>query len=403
MSIHGKRRLIFGDEEVLSLGEMQRHALALANDWEFIFLETGRAILEHLEDAPCDVLIASASLPDMAPQVLLKGAKNRRPDCVRMVMAGSTAQDRVLPCVGLLHQAFPRTNDPQQILVLVSNAIHISQGMIRHPEVKAAITTLERLPSVPKVYQELRSVLEGRHATYRDVGAVIQRDMGMTAKVLKLINSAFFGLQRRVESPQEAVHFLGMDVVQALVLAHGIFDQTGSLGTRRISIENVWDHSLRVAKGARTLAAMEGLSRHQTGDAFMGGLLHDVGILILAKAFPAVYDQVVTSCETEQISLKDAERNAFGLTHAEVGAYLLGLWGIQTGVLEAVSLHHTPSSVQRTSFDHVLAVHVADEFSKASQQHPVWERTTLDDTALERLGLMDCIQGWKDVMTAPGW
>jgi len=128
-----------------------------------------------------------------------------------------------------------------------------------------------------------------------------------------------------------------------------------------------------------------------------------VGILVLAKAFPAAYDQVVASCEADKISLVEAEQSAFGLCHADVGAYLLGLWGIQAGVLEAVSLHHTPSDLQRTGFDHILAVHIADEFSRSSRQHPVWERTTLDEAALGGLGLMDCIAGWKKVLKAPGW
>lgn len=401
--MHTSRRLIYGDEEALALEGMRRQAQDLVEDWEFVFLTDGGQVLEHLAHDGCDVLIASASLPGVAPEALFREARRRQPDGLRILMTSPSTQDRVLPCVGLLHQAFPRTSDPNQVLAMVANALRIGAGMARFPDVKTAITTLERLPSVPKVYHELRSALEGEHATWREVGAIIQRDMGMTAKVLNLINSAFFGLQRRVESPQEAVHFLGMDVVQALVLAHGLFDQTGTLGTRRIRLEDVWEHSLRVAKGARALAAMEGLSRHQASDAFMGGLLHDVGILVLAKTFPDTYDHVVESCATKRISLVEAEREAFGLSHAEVGAYLLGLWGIQGGVLEAVSLHHAPGDLRRAAFDPVLAVHIADEFSRAASQHPVWEGTTLDQPALEALGLMDCIPGWKKVLQTPGW
>ncbi len=398
-----RRRLIYGDEEAPALEAMQRHAQDLVDDWEFIFLKDGKAVLERLAADGCDVLIASASLPGTVPEALFREARQRQPDGLRILMTSPSTQDAVLPCVGLLHQAFPRTGDPGQVLAMVANAVHIAAGMARHPDVKTAITTLERLPSVPKVYQELRAALEGEHATWREVGAIIQRDMGMTAKVLNLINSAFFGLQRRVESPQEAVHFLGMDIVQALVLAHGLFDQTGTLGTLRIRLEDVWEHSLRVARGARALAAMEGLDRRQASDAFMGGLLHDVGILVLAKAFPAAYDRTVEACGLKKISLVDAEREAFGLSHAEVGAYLLGLWGIQGGVLETVSLHHMPGTFRRAAFDPVLAVHIADEFSRSPSQHPVWERTTLDHAALEALGLVDCIPGWRKVLQTPGW
>lgn len=398
-----QKRLIFGDEDIQALQSLQRHAKVLQEDWEVVFLGSGQAILQDLALRSCDVLIASANLPDTTPESLMREARRRQPACIRILLTGSQNPSGILPCVGLIHQAFPRTRDPHQVRAMVTNAVRMGEAMARSPEVKAAVTAMEQLPSVPKIYQELRTTLEGEHATWRSVGAVIQRDVGMTAKVLKLINSAFFGLQRRVESPQEAVHFLGMEVVQALVLAYGLFEQTGSLETQNLSLEDVWSHSLQVAKGARALAAMEGLNRHQKADAFMGGLLHDAGILVLAKAFPAAYDQVLARCEQEGRPLVEVEQEAFGLTHADVGAYLLGLWGIQTGVLEAVSLHHTPSAIRHASFDHVLAVHLADEFTRGQGGKGPWEHSVLDEAALHSLGMMECIPGWKEVLKAPGW
>lgn len=398
-----KRRMIYGDEDAQALQGLQRHAKLLREGWDVVFLATGQAVLEALEEGPCDVLVASASLPDVTPLALLRQALQRHPACARILLTGSGSASAVLPCVGLLHQASPRSRDPHQVLAMLANAMHVSAGLRSHPELGAAIGSLERLPSMPQVFQELQALLETDRATWKTVGALIARDMGMTAKILKLVNSAFFGLQRRVDSAQDAVHFLGLDVIRALVLAHGIFDQTGTLATARITLGELWDHSLKVAKGSRALAAMEGLSRHQKADAFMGGLLHDVGILVLAKAFPEAYDRLLALAEVRQCSLVEAEERAFGLCHADVGAYLLGLWGIQPGVLEAVSLHHTPGAVTRTGFDHVLAVHVADEFSRAASSHRIWERTRLDDAALASVGKAECIPGWKRVLENPTW
>jgi HD-like signal output (HDOD) protein len=225
----------------------------------------------------------------------------------------------------------------------------------------------------------------------------------MTAKILSLVNSAYFGLRRAVESPQEAVAFLGTETIKVLVLAHGLFDQSGELGTKNISIVDIWNHSLSVARGARALAAMEGLPRALKAEAFMGGMLHDVGILVLAKNFPKRYDRVVEVGRAENLSLSKAESQAFGLGHPEVGAYLLGLWGIQPAVLKAVSLHHTPSALRATSFNPVLAIHLADDLCGSKGHHDLFERSELDERALFTLGLRDHLPGWRKILAQPGW
>ncbi len=398
-----KRRLIYADEDAQALRGLQRHARALKAGWDIAFVDHGQAVLQALEADGCDVLIASGSLRDIPPELLFQNVIAKAPGCVRIMLTGTLATDRVMPCVGLLHQAYPRTSDPHKVLAMIANAQHVSDGLSRHPEMATILASMDQLPSVPQIYQELRTALEGEHATWRTVGAVIQKDVGMTAKILKLVNSAFFGLHRRVESPSEAVHYLGMEVVQSLVLAYGLFEQTGPLKTCLIRLEDIWAHSLKVAKGARALAAMEGLTRHQKADAFMGGLLHDAGILILAGQFPEAYDRVIERCQNERIDLPTAEADAFGVTHADVGAFLLGLWDLQAGVLEAVSLHHTPGLPRRSSFDHVLAVHLSDEFTWGNDQHRVWEHTRLDVDTIQTLGLTECIPGWKRILEQPGW
>jgi HD-like signal output (HDOD) protein len=227
--------------------------------------------------------------------------------------------------------------------------------------------------------------------------------MGMTAKLLSLVNSAFFGLRRQVETLQEAVAFLGTDTIKVLVLAHGLFDQTGALGTECVSLDDIWRHSLSVAKGARALAAMEGLSRPLKAEAFMGGMLHDVGILVLAKNFPARYDRVVKHCAERKVSVVAGERQEFGLGHPEVGAFLMGLWGIQPAVIKAVSLHHMPSALRATAFNPLLAIHLADDLCGGRGHHPLFEWAELDEKAMSSLGIRDHMAGWRKVLAEPHW
>lgn len=394
------RTLLIGGESLPLLpgpGPLQ----ALLHSGDLVHAPSAEAARLQLGSGTFELLLMDLDALGTEAWSLLEAACEQQPKALRAALAPDGELSQVLSSVGLLHQVCPRPESPEALQGLIGRLHDPIRRRIR-PELRDLMGRLQHLPSVPKVFRELRDLLQGEGAHPKRVARVIQQDMGLCARILGLVNSAFFGLPRPVPNIEEAVTFLGTDTLRALVLAQGIFDQTGKLGTRHISLDQVWTHSLSVSRGARALAAMEGLDPIQKEEAFMGGLLHDVGILILAGNLPERFDQVLELSQQESLPIYEAEVREFGASHAEVGAHLLGLWGLPRSVLRATALHHAPGLLQPNAFDPVLAIHVADHLC-GTHQHAAFERSRLDLRTLDRLGLRSHLEGWNHILRDPVW
>ncbi len=396
-----KKRILLVEDDPQTLS-VRKALVTPMREWDVAFAQGGAEALEILRHRVFDVVVTALRMPGVDGRQVLERVLQTHPATIRVAFSASGDQELLSQSIGLVHQALPWACSLEDLVALIINADHLGSQLVGE-DVKRVIGRIDHLPAVPHLYQELRQALEQEEVTVKVVGDIIRQDVAMTARLLNLVNSAFFGLRRTVESPQEAVAFLGTDTIQALVLAHGLFQETGVLGTESLLLEDVWLHSLSVAKGARALAAMEGLSRSLKAEAFMGGLLHDVGILVLAKNFPERYDRVLMWAKKDNLPIYVAEKKEFGVGHAEVGAYLLGLWGIQAAVLRAVSLHHTPGLLRAAGFNPVLAIHLADDLCGTQGHHALFERSGLDEKTLITLGILDHMPGWRRVLSSVAW
>jgi putative nucleotidyltransferase with HDIG domain len=359
------------------------------------FVESGQAALDKLAERPFDVIVSDMRMPGMNGAELLKEVKNRFPAMVRIVLSGHADKELVSQCVGVAHQYISKPCDPEQLKTMIRNACLLS-GRLVDEEVRRVIGAIDRLPTIPELYMELKAALAEEDIDPRRLGAIIQQDIGMTAKILKLVNSSFFGLRRVISDPQEAVAYLGIDTVKTLVLSHSIFEQSRPIQTKYFNISDLWHHSMTVAAGAKAIALAEGLGRDAAEEAFVGGVLHDIGVLILASNFPDAYDKVAGLVIAEKLVVPTAEQEFFGVTHAEVGAYLLGLWGLPAPILNIVSLHHRVHLQDEGRVTPLIAVHAADVLCGIQEGHPLFETGRLNQAAMERAGLWD----HRDVWTA---
>jgi putative nucleotidyltransferase with HDIG domain len=217
----------------------------------------------------------------------------------------------------------------------------------------------------------------------------------MTAMILKLANSAFFSLRNPVTSATEAVSFLGIDLLKGLVLAHGLFGQVGAFRIPAFTIQHLWQHSLAVAAASRRIAEAEDLGPSRANECFTAGLLHDIGILILASRFPEDYARALETNHRSGGDLEASEFHVFGATHAEVGAFLLALWGIPEPVVQAAACHHGISRQAARGFTAALAVHVADTMCGYNPDHAVFAKARLDEDYLASLGLSGRLPDWE--------
>ena len=261
------------------------------------------------------------------------------------------------------------------------------------------VCAIERLPSVPAVYCELVEALADPHSDLADMAKIISRDAAMGAKVLQLANSAFFGLRGEVSSILDAITFLGIETVRYLVLMVGVCEQFRSTLFEPGFVEKIWNHSVQTANLARIIAETEHTSLALAEQAFVGGLLHDVGKLVFAENLAKSYREVLDYSTLHNQQTWNVERQILKATHGDVGAYLLDLWGLPEAVTKAVAMHHEPVAEEGADGLSPLAiVHVANHF--AHDMDAVTE-TGVGDLNLEYLeatNLSDRVPIWREAI-----
>jgi HD-like signal output (HDOD) protein len=250
------------------------------------------------------------------------------------------------------------------------------------------------------LYAELLQECQSANGSIGKVAQIISQDVAMTAKVLQLLNSAFFGFRRTVSSPLQAVQLLGLDTIKALVLWSEVFSRFNQTRMKGFSMSALWTHSIAASAIARQIAAMEHADRLVVDDAGVAGLLHDSGRLVLATNLPEQFDQAKALATDQRIPLWAAEREVFGETHAAVGAYLLALWAIPDSIVEAVAFHHAPLNADTRAFGALAAVHAANALVDERAEQGVMP-SQIDVQYLSELGLAERLDLWRQVCQVP--
>jgi len=385
-----KKTVLFVDDEEMVLQGLQRSMRTMRNEWDMTFVDSGAKALAFLETTPVDVVVSDMRMPGMNGAQLFAEVAKRFPKSVRLILSGHADQDLILQCVGSTHQFLSKPCDPEALRHTIIRAMEL-EGSVKNAHLQQLVARMDHLPSIPSLYSEIVEKMNDPEAMLEDVGVIIAKDPGMTAKILKLVNSAFFGLRREVSNPADAVGFLGLDTIKSLVLSLNAFSQYESVKTEGFSLPALWNHSLSTAAAAKRIAQLEKADVKTVDQAFVSGLLHDTGKTVLAFNFPDQYGKTIQVAQAQGTDPLVAEQDAFGANHADVGGYLLGLWGLPVPVVDAISLHHHPQQSVDAGFTPLTAVHAANALVKTSVGTlPAW-----DQDYLCRLSLGGHAETWQ--------
>lgn len=379
-----RKRVIFVDDEEQILAGLKRMLRPLREEWGMDFAQSGPEALEKMEQEPFDVIVTDMRMPGMDGAQLLRIVSDRYPDMVRIVLSGYANEDLVYKSVPFTHQYLAKPIEADKLKAVVSRALAL-RSLLKNETIKKLVTRIDTLPSMPKLYMSLLEELKSPEASTKSIGNIISKDLGMTAKILKLVNSAYFGIRRHVQSPEQAVMFLGLNTIKAIVLSTEIFSQYDEKKLQNFSLEKLYNHSVTVGSFAKIIAEAEVDNKKNIGDSLMAGMLHDLGKLILIDNLPEQYSLVLEQCQNDGKLVWEVEQDLFGVSHAEVGAYLLGLWGLPDDIVEAVAYHHHPSHCVHQSFSPLTAVHVANWITYHSQESPAENPDNLLESAYVQL------------------
>jgi len=388
------KTLLFVDDEPRVLQGLQRQLRSMRQEWEINFVESGPKALEYMAGHPVEIIVSDMMMPGMDGAQLLSEVLKRHPQTVRIILSGHSEREAALRLVGPAHQYLSKPCDADELRKAVARAFAL-RDLLSNERLKQLTTRIKNLPTLPALQNRLTDELRKDSPSLDAVGEIISHDIGLTAKMLQLVNSAFFGLAQPINTPAEAVVYLGLNTIRSLVLSLEVFSQYDQEVCPGFSLDALAEHSWCTGSLARIVAQAGNHDRGFVDQCFLTGLLHDVGQVVMAFGMPEDYAGVIARAKSEDRPTWRVEQEYFGATHADVGAYLLALWGLPNPVVEGVALHHQPASSSTMEFSPAAAVHVADVFAHELSESETEAPPQLDMAGLTRLGCAGKIDTWR--------
>jgi len=271
----------------------------------------------------------------------LRLLEDQCPSCSRFVVCARRDEGPYRSLEGFPPTLLHEEESPETWAARIQRAILVNRWLVR-PEFRMLLPRLHTIPSLPETHRRVVEVLQDPQFDLEQVARLVAQDVGLTAKLLKLVNSAALGLAHPIHSIPDAIALVGAARLQSLVMSAWAFSFADEKMCRGFSPAAEWHHALAVAQAAEKLARERRAKPALIESAFVAGILHDVGKVMLAANSPEAYADILALARKQSQPLWQTETQVLGYSHAEVGACLLGLWGLDLVIVEAVSRHHQP-------------------------------------------------------------
>ena len=388
--------ILFVDEEKFVHNALKRSFRKMRQEWDMRFAAGPSEALEILENESIEVIVTETVFQGQSGLDFLEIVREGHPHSARIILSGYSGQDVVLKSVDLAHQYLAKPCEDEDLKAPISRAFMIKK-LINHQGLRDMVSRIDSLPTLPATYVELVEELKTEEASIEKIGDIISKDIGLTAKIIKMVNSSFFGLRQQITTPAKAVSMLGLDLVTAMALTSGTFDKFKHLKVPGFSIEQMWDHAMLTSAFAKIIAQAGGLDRQSADTAFMAGLLHDIGKLLIAAYLPDSFAVINKLAEKISIPIVEAEEKVIGTNHSSVGAYLLDLWGLPEAILDAAAFHHSHHDWSDAKLNPAAIIHIADALAECGEDihQPQGIVDGLDYEYLEKAGLLASLDKWK--------
>lgn len=363
-----KVNVLFVDDDAMLRQGLRRMLHPMRNEWAMSFAASGKEALDQLEQLAVDVVVSDMRMPEMDGAELLTRVGQTQPAAIRIVLSGFAENEAIIKTVGASHQYLAKPCDADTLIATIRRSLNL-RCHLADTRLKSFVAELASLPALPQTYHDFMAEISNPVASTESIAATIERDVAMTATILRLTNSAYFSLPSKITDCRQAVRLLGLETMRGLVAGAGVFRCYEGAPAVQERLNELCNDSLATAAEARRIAAAAGLSPQDVEHACCGGLLSHVGQLLLLAEHPKCCRKAEDLAHREGLNLLEAERRAIGANHTEVGAYLLSLWGFADPIVEAV-LHHHGTSINRHDVTDVLsAVQVAHNTVRGDAQH----------------------------------
>ena len=390
------KRILFVDDEPHVLEGLKRMLHPYRKDWDMRFVPSAADALEALSAEGFDVIVSDVRMPVMDGIQLLDRVQRQFPRMIRVVLSGYFERDAALRAAGAAHQYLAKPCEPGKLYDTV-NSLCRSTAILNSEAARGVVSAIGSLPSPPQTYAALKQALQRPEVSLSEVGRIIEQDVGMTAKVLQLVNSPLFGLECEIANIELALGYIGLSTLRELVLSIEVFQAfEPEQRVEGFSLDEFQSHCRLAARIAPHLPAEADV----VPVAVIASLLHDVGKLVLAARLPGPFRLVLRKALEEGRPMYAVEEEVIGSSHADVGAYLMSLWGLPKVIVDAIWNHHRPSAAPPPArqLDVLAVTHIANalaadiETRVAPDEPPagLW-----DLEYLERWGMKAQVPAWR--------
>jgi HD-like signal output (HDOD) protein/ActR/RegA family two-component response regulator len=390
------RDILFVDDDRDLLDSVRARLYKHRHDWNMQFVSSGDEAIASLERQHFDLVVSDVRMPGMDGGQLLTVVKQRWPTAMRIIVSGHSDPVQAVRLTSLAHQYIAKPCDGRELENIIERCFYL-QDLLGQESLRKVVGRIAKLPAMPKTYGRLQAALAQPGVTAAEIGDIVNADAAIASKVLQITNSAFFRLRKPMVRIKDAVTYLGFATVRNLVLSAEIFSQwQAPKGLADADPERLQNHAQCAAAACKALAA----GRASPDDAWLAGLLHDLGYWILIQECPQELAGAIELARREGLPLVECERRITGASHAEIGAYLLGLWGLPYSIVEAVALHHTPRAITPHGYDLVGALAISHAMLEPQSAFAMIASAQSEESVnASYLAELNAPFGWEDAQT----
>lgn len=389
------KRILFVDDDRVVLQGLERMLFEWADAWDMVFVDDADKALTALREAHFDVIVTDARMMGMDGAALLSRVRAEHPDVVRVILTGHSELEATLRAMPVAHSFLTKPCKPELLISVLERSCAL-QALLEREDLRTLVGGVAGLPVKPEVYSRLTEAIADPNVGTAGIARIVSRDVALASKVLHLTNSAFFGSRRNFISVEQAVAYIGVSMLRKVVLSAEVFTAfEPDEALAGLSLDAEQKHALCCAGIARAIAGDPAQGEY----AFLAAMLHDIGKLVWATKAPGLMRELNQGREPGQSLMPHIEEGKAGMLHGRVGAYLLGLWGLEHPLVEAVAYHHDPASVGASRLDLPTIVHVADAITHEieNERAGIESESMLDRAHLARLGVESQLDGWREL------
>ena len=338
--------ILFIDDEINILDSLRLSLRSKRNDWDMIFTTKFSEVILTIKERKVDVAICDFMMPVTNGIEVLEAVSFHSPGTMRIMLSGHVSDKASYAAIDIAHQFLSKPCQTKNIIKTIEKCIRL-RDTICNKHILKILTQLNSLPVMKSVLGELLLSFQNENITVNEITQTIEKDPGMTASILRLVNSSFFGLSTRVYSACHAVNLIGVDALKTLAISSELFRCVNCKQLKNYSIDLLWEHCARVSLYAKTISEIEGWEPDAKNKIMLSGMLHDIGKLILASTMPTKYQQVIDLVSSNEYKdICSSETAIFNVNHAEVGACLVNMWGFDDDIVDYILRHHDATVVR---------------------------------------------------------